>query len=67
MIIPVGKQKDFQELTRVTRISDTEYESEGLADVRFVPLVGAEGWYSESTVSGAKQNQPEPGDPDEKL
>jgi protein-L-isoaspartate(D-aspartate) O-methyltransferase len=29
---------------RVTRVSEHEYSTEELADVRFVPLVGAEGW-----------------------
>ena len=33
-----------QELVRVTRISDGEWKSEDLADVRFVPLIGEEGW-----------------------
>jgi erythromycin esterase-like protein len=36
-----------QELVRVTRISDDEYKQEDLADVRFVPLIGEEGWASE--------------------
>lgn len=44
MIIPVGDQKHFQELTRVTRVSEARFESEYLADVRFVPLIGVEGW-----------------------
>jgi protein-L-isoaspartate(D-aspartate) O-methyltransferase len=67
LIIPVGKQKDFQELTRVTRISETEYETEGLADVRFVPLVGEEGWFSESVKPEAKRIQPIPATPREQL
>ena len=44
MVIPVGAYKDIQELVRVTRKSDTDYVEEDIADVRFVPLVGAEGW-----------------------
>ena len=44
MVIPVGENQEFQELLRVTRISETEFETEDLAAVRFVPLVGAEGW-----------------------
>jgi len=46
MVIPVGENREFQELLRVTRISETEFETEDLAAVRFVPLVGAEGWDS---------------------
>ena len=44
LVIPVGEDRDFQELVRVTRLSETEFETENLAAVRFVPLVGAEGW-----------------------
>lgn len=47
MVIPVGRDRDFQELLRVTRVSESEYETEDLAAVRFVPLVGAEGWDTE--------------------
>jgi protein-L-isoaspartate(D-aspartate) O-methyltransferase len=44
MVIPVGQSQDFQELVRVTRISESEFQTEDLVAVRFVPLVGAEGW-----------------------
>jgi protein-L-isoaspartate(D-aspartate) O-methyltransferase len=44
LVIPVGRDPKIQELVRVTRISETEYRSEDLADVRFVPLIGEEGW-----------------------
>lgn len=47
MVIPVGKDREFQELLRVTRVFETEFETEDLASVRFVPLVGAEGWDAE--------------------
>jgi len=67
LVIPIGRDKSFQALMRVTRVSETEYESEDLAAVRFVPLVGAEGWYSESTVTKAKRIQPSPVEPDEQL
>lgn len=43
MVIPVGDYRYIQELIRVTRLSTTEFEEEGLADVRFVPLVGEQG------------------------
>lgn len=67
LVIPVGEQKDYQELIRVTRISETEYESEDLADVRFVPLVGAEGWSPQSVTPKAREILPGPDDPDEKT
>src|SRR6516164_4519364 len=44
LVIPVGNDPKIQELVRVTRISENEYRREDLADVRFVPLIGHEGW-----------------------
>jgi protein-L-isoaspartate(D-aspartate) O-methyltransferase len=44
LVIPVGRDPKIQELVRVTRISEKEYRREDLADVRFVPLIGHEGW-----------------------
>ncbi|MEN6541813.1 protein-L-isoaspartate(D-aspartate) O-methyltransferase [Parvibaculum sp.] len=44
LVIPVGKTPGLQELLRVTRLAADEYRTEELLDVRFVPLVGAEGW-----------------------
>ena len=46
LVIPVGADQRSQELVRVTRISKDEYRSEDIADVRFVPLIGEEGWAS---------------------
>ncbi len=55
LVIPVGKNKEFQELIRVTRVSESEFESEDLAAVRFVPLVGAEGWDTATATAGSKR------------
>ena len=44
LVIPVGRDPKVQELVRVTRISENEFRREDLADVRFVPLIGHEGW-----------------------
>jgi protein-L-isoaspartate(D-aspartate) O-methyltransferase len=44
LVIPVGADQRSQELVRVIRISANEYLSEDIADVRFVPLIGEEGW-----------------------
>jgi len=44
LVIPVGTDPRAQELVRITRISQVEFKSEDLADVRFVPLIGKEGW-----------------------
>jgi len=47
LVIPVGSDPRAQELVRVTRVSENEFKSEDIADVRFVPLVGKEGWRPE--------------------
>jgi protein-L-isoaspartate(D-aspartate) O-methyltransferase len=47
LVIPVGSEISVQELVRVTRLSETEYKTEDLANVRFVPLLGEQGWDSE--------------------
>jgi len=57
LVIPVGEYRDVQELVRVTRLSQTEYQEEDLADVRFVPLVGAEGWKPKEDTVAAPARQ----------
>lgn len=47
MVVPVGSDPRAQELVRITRVSETEFDREDIADVRFVPLIGKEGWESE--------------------
>jgi protein-L-isoaspartate(D-aspartate) O-methyltransferase len=47
LVIPVGADQRAQELVRVTRISQSDFHREDLADVRFVPLLGEEGWAPE--------------------
>jgi protein-L-isoaspartate(D-aspartate) O-methyltransferase len=44
LVIPVGADQRTQELVRVVRVSKDKYRSEDIADVRFVPLIGEEGW-----------------------
>lgn len=48
LVIPVGRSSHTQRLVRVTRVADDEWEREDLAGVRFVPLVGAEGWHGDA-------------------
>ncbi len=38
MVVPVGSDPRSQELVRITRVEEEEFEREDLADVRFVPL-----------------------------
>lgn len=44
LVIPVGEEKNLQRLIRVTRTAGGYYRHEDLGDVRFVPLIGAQGW-----------------------
>ncbi len=44
LVIPIGPHPHDQALKRVTRVSEGDYRTEDLGDVRFVPLVGEEGW-----------------------
>ncbi len=46
LVIPVGYGQSYQQLVRVTRVEENEWTSEDLIAVRFVPLVGKEGWPS---------------------
>jgi protein-L-isoaspartate(D-aspartate) O-methyltransferase len=44
LVIPVGPDQRAQELIRIVRVSQSEYRTENIGDVRFVPLIGVEGW-----------------------
>ena len=55
LVIPVGVDQRGQELVRVTRVSEDRYVREDIADVRFVPLLGAEGWPEAAPVTARKQ------------
>jgi protein-L-isoaspartate(D-aspartate) O-methyltransferase len=44
LVIPLGEDKNLQKLVRVIRVSQSAYRREELCDVRFVPLIGAQGW-----------------------
>ena len=63
LIIPVGRDPKVQELVRITRISENEYAREDLADVRFVPLIGQEGW----APAERERTRPRPGRPSARL
>ncbi len=45
MVVPVGSREE-QKLVRVVKSSETHFQEKELMGVRFVPLVGAEGWPS---------------------
>jgi protein-L-isoaspartate(D-aspartate) O-methyltransferase len=59
MVIPVGGDQRVQELVRVTRVAEDDYRQEDLADVRFVPLLGEEGWATgKSKLPSAREAEP---------
>jgi len=45
LVMPVGKSQLFQRLVQVVRISNDRFDSTDLGGVRFVSLVGKEGWH----------------------
>jgi protein-L-isoaspartate(D-aspartate) O-methyltransferase len=44
LVIPVGADESSQMLVRVTRVGPDDYREEQLTQVRFVPLIGEQGW-----------------------
>lgn len=49
LVIPVGTFEDEQSLLRITRRNAADYEEETFGAVRFVPLIGKQGWAENST------------------
>lgn len=44
LVMPVGQDRHYQELIRVTRQSDNSFTTDHLTSVCFVPLIGEQGW-----------------------
>lgn len=44
LLMPIGTSREMQQLVRIVRAGESEYRQQDLADVRFVPLIGAQGW-----------------------
>ena len=44
LVIPVGPTPHLQTLVRMRRIAEAKFQREELCPVRFVPLIGAQGW-----------------------
>lgn len=51
LVIPVGREVRAQELIRITRREMGQFDREDLADVRFVPLIGEQGWEDEDAIA----------------
>jgi protein-L-isoaspartate(D-aspartate) O-methyltransferase len=47
LVIPIGPDPRTQTLVRVRHLPDGRYTRENLGGVRFVPLIGAQGWQEE--------------------
>src|SRR5437764_1379415 len=48
LVMPVGDTPREQRLVRIRRTREEEYEEEDLLPVRFVPLIGEQGWEEEA-------------------
>jgi protein-L-isoaspartate(D-aspartate) O-methyltransferase len=44
LVMPVGRRAWVQQLVKLTKLPDGQTERENLGEVRFVPLIGAQGW-----------------------
>jgi protein-L-isoaspartate(D-aspartate) O-methyltransferase len=55
LVIPVGPTPREQRLVRVTRVDDNDFEEEDLLPVRFVPLIGEQGWQEEPRRKPARE------------
>ena len=53
MVIPVGDADTVQTLLRITRTGADSWDEEKLGAVRFVPLIGAEGWTEDGRRSAS--------------
>ncbi len=58
IVIPVGDHTHSQELLRIRRVREHEYDQESLGRVQFVPLVGSEGWRGGDTDATAAPPRP---------
>jgi protein-L-isoaspartate(D-aspartate) O-methyltransferase len=50
LVIPIGEDQESQQLIRVIRRADDDFEYEELGAVRFVPLIGEAGWQPEEEL-----------------
>jgi protein-L-isoaspartate(D-aspartate) O-methyltransferase len=73
LVIPIGPDLRTQSLVRVRRRPDGTDAREDLGGVRFVPLIGAQGWREEGGVLAPSPQAPvagvggPPGEPDREL
>jgi protein-L-isoaspartate(D-aspartate) O-methyltransferase len=73
LVMPVGEPDSVQNLVKVTRRGEEEFEQSDLGPVRFVPLIGAHGWADPeggeralpvaARIAAAAEPLPDPEDP----
>lgn len=44
LVMPLGRARGLQTLVRITRVSEDDFRERDMGGVRFVPLIGEEGW-----------------------
>lgn len=44
LVMPVGEPQSIQNLVKVARVAEQDFRREDLGAVRFVPLIGEQGW-----------------------
>jgi len=47
LVMPVGSAQRAQQLVKLTRLSEGKYKKRKMSHVRFVPLIGEQGWEKE--------------------
>ena len=57
LVIPVGPTPREQRLVRLTRVEENRFEEEDLLPVRFVPLIGEQGWQEAPGAVGEPQRK----------
>ncbi|HYC73989.1 protein-L-isoaspartate(D-aspartate) O-methyltransferase [Brevundimonas sp.] len=55
LVMPVGPTQDDQRLVRITRVSASRFDEDDLGAVRFVPLIGEQGWPDVDTARRAPE------------
>jgi protein-L-isoaspartate(D-aspartate) O-methyltransferase len=58
LVIPVGSTVGRQSLMKITRVSESDYQTEDLGAVRFVPLIGEEGWRADRGQAPTERRAP---------
>ena len=57
LVMPLGEADSVQKLVKVSRVSENDYEQEDLGPVRFVPLIGREGWRDSAAPAASLPEQ----------